>query len=84
MMMTVAYLYYKLTNEPKGELKTTLFKSRLITAIFYGCPNFLIFTVHLWAASWQNQQNGMCAQWRLRSEWASVQSDQSLRCALNG
>ena len=23
-----------------------------------------------WAASWQNQQNGMCAQWRLRSAWA--------------
>ena len=36
------------------------------------------------AASWQNQQNGMCAQWRLRSAWASAQSNQSLRCALNG
>ena len=33
-----------------------------------------------WAASWQNQQNGMCAQRRLRSAWASAQSDQSLRC----
>ena len=21
----------------------------------------------IWAASWQNQQNGLCAQWRLRS-----------------
>ena len=28
-------------------------------------------------ASWQNQQNDMCAQRRLRSAWASVQSDQS-------
>ena len=37
-----------------------------------------------WAASWQNQQNGMRAQRRLRSAWASAQSDQSLRCALNG
>ena len=27
-----------------------------------------------------NQQNGMCAQRRLRSAWASAQSDQSLRC----
>ena len=27
-----------------------------------------------------NQQNGLCAQWRLRSAWASAQSDQSLRC----
>ena len=26
--------------------------------------------------TWQNQQNGMCAQWRLRSAWA----DQSLCC----
>ena len=32
------------------------------------------------AASWQNQQNGMCAQQRLRSAWTSAQSDQSLRC----
>ena len=30
-----------------------------------------------WAASWQNQQNGMCAQRRLTSAWASAQSDQS-------
>ena len=30
-----------------------------------------------WAASWQNQQNGMCAQRRLRSAWPSAQSDQS-------
>ena len=27
-----------------------------------------------WAASWQNQQNGMCAEQRLRSAWASAQS----------
>ena len=33
-----------------------------------------------WAALWQNQQNGMCAQRRLRSDWASTQSDQRLRC----
>ena len=31
-------------------------------------------------ASWQNQQNCMCAHRRLRSAWASAQSDQSLRC----
>ena len=34
----------------------------------------------IWAASWQNQQNGMCSQRRHRSAWAFVQSDQSLRC----
>ena len=31
----------------------------------------------IWAATWQNQQTGMCAQQRLRSAWASPQSDQS-------
>ena len=30
------------------------------------------------ASARQNQQNGMCAQRRLRSAWASTQSDQSL------
>ena len=34
----------------------------------------------IWAASWQNQQNGMCAQRRLISAWTSAQSDQSFRC----
>ena len=34
----------------------------------------------IWATSWQNQQNDLCAQWNLRSAWASAQSDQSLRC----
>ena len=38
----------------------------------------------IWAVSWQNQQNDMCAQRRLRSAWASVQSAQSFRRALNG
>ena len=31
----------------------------------------------IWAVTWQNQQIGMCAQRRLRSAWASAQSDQS-------
>ena len=38
----------------------------------------------VWASAWQNQQNGMCTQRRLRSVWTSAQSDQSLRWALNG
>ena len=32
----------------------------------------------IWAATWQNQQSGRWAQWRLRSAWSSAQSDQSL------
>ena len=41
--------------------------------------NLADFSNLTWAASWQNQQYGLCAQWRLRSAWASAQSDQSLR-----
>ena len=33
-----------------------------------------------WAVSWQNQQNDLCAQQRLRSAWASAQFNQSLCC----
>ena len=40
----------------------------------------LAFQFIIWAASWLNQQNGMCTQQRLRSVRASTQSDQSLRC----
>ena len=32
----------------------------------------------IWVRAWQNQQNGMCAQRKLRSACASAQSDQSL------
>ena len=32
------------------------------------------------AASWQNQRNDLCTQWRLRSAAASTQSDQTFRC----
>ena len=38
----------------------------------------------IWAVSWQNQQNDMCAQRWLRSAEASAQSDQCLHCALSG
>ena len=34
-----------------------------------------------WATAWQNQQNNLCAQQRLKSAWASAQSDQSLLSA---
>ena len=48
------------------------------TAIY----TLLLSGFFIWAASWQNQQNDVCAQWRLRSAWASIQSDQRLCCAL--
>ena len=36
----------------------------------------------IWTGAGQTQQNDLCAQWRLRSAWASPQSDQSLLSAL--
>ena len=53
-----------------------------------GVPNETKGTINLnyhqlltkWAASWQNQQND-CAQQRLRSAWASTQTDRSSLCA---
>ena len=38
------------------------------------------FQYENWATAWQNQQNDLCTQRRLRSAWLSAQSDQSLRC----
>ena len=37
-----------------------------------------------WAASWQNQQNDLCAQRRLRSALAFTESDQSFHCPHEG
>ena len=43
-----------------------------------------MFIKSVWAEAWQNKQNDLCTQRRLRSDCASIQSDQSLRCALSG
>ena len=43
--------------------------------MLWGLPPLTVYT-----SKWQNLQNGSCAKWRLRSAWASAQSDQSLRC----
>ena len=51
---------------------------RSYRGIWFGCAirsqkvidsKSMVLTV-IWAASWQNQRNGMCAQQRLRSAWA--------------
>ena len=38
------------------------------------------FVFDIWATTWQNQQNGMCALRKLRSAWASAQFNQGLHC----
>ena len=44
---------------------------------------FIVFWIvyQIWATSCQNQQNDLCTQQRLRSAWASAQSDHSSLCA---
>ena len=40
----------------------------------YGINRFFYDLTHkfIWAIAWPNQQNDLCAQWRLRSAWASI------------
>ena len=45
------------------------------------CPLWPGDATMKWAAAWQNQQNGKCAQRRLGSAWAFTQPDQSSVCA---
>ena len=52
------------------------------TIIFVGIPKYisvnnilLVQSTNMRAISWQNHQNHLCTQWRLRSAWASAQSD---------
>ena len=43
------------------------------------CRNLSVHKA-IWVATWQNQQNDLCTQPRLRSAWASAQSHQSSPC----
>ena len=74
-------------------LSTRLFLHRLfqgtsfVAVLLCACVSGFICGVCfdiIWSSAWQNLQNGMCAQRRLRSAWTSAQSDQCLCCALNG
>ena len=40
---------------------------------------FLEKKIELWATAWQNQQNDLCAQQSLRSDWADAQSGPDIR-----
>ena len=46
--------------------------------VWYSLSGSLTSITKIWAAAWQNRQNDLCTQQRLRSTWASTQSDQSL------
>ena len=45
------------------------------------CQSLCFRVFFIWAASWQNQRNGMVAQRRLGSAWASAESNHSLHCS---
>ena len=63
------------------------FNARFYVQIVAICM-YILFLINIvrivlfmnWANSWQNQEYGICAQWRLRSACASAQYDQSLGC----
>ena len=70
----------------KPPLKISLFpitrsyqneKGRLVGKIFF-LPQRRLMNSKIWerAAAWQNQQNDLCTQRRLKSGWASTLSDQ--------
>ena len=71
IFVTVFVLFYTALSSPTG-WKGDWLLCRL---------SICMFTI--WAASRQNQQN-YCTPSQDRSAWACAQSDQSLRCALNG
>ena len=47
---------------------------RLIFGNIFSVSEHTLLIMKIRATSWQNQQNGMCTQRRLRSAWASVSS----------
>ena len=56
----------------------------LLSSRWHWC---LFIPEFIWATTWQNQQSEaktQITQRRLRSAWATAQSDQSLRCVLSG
>ena len=60
-------------------------ESSLFAHIIYGARGSAklsheIVQINMKTWAWQNHQHGLCAQRRLRSAWASAQSDWSLRC----
>ena len=50
-------------------------------AVTLSSHEILSHSKYTWATSWQNPTEWLCAQRRLRSAWASAQSDQSSLCA---
>ena len=49
-------------------------------AMIYSCASSCASTILFEPPHHKTNKNGLCAQGRLRSAWASAQSDQSLRC----
>ena len=69
-------------HKPHADVVYLLQTCVTVTILLHFCTTPAIFSLQvapgvftIWAPSWQNQQNGMCTQWRLRSAWASTQSD---------
>ena len=74
------FLYYaQITSDNIFSTKKNNKKTAVDETIVRKSRNMKLFDVIV-ATAWQNQQNDLCTQRRLRSALASAQSDQSLRC----
>ena len=65
---------YSLVKMGHEIIPTIILSLVFIESIFLFWHNAMEFPSLIWAATWQNQQNGMCTQQRLRSAWAFAQS----------
>ena len=76
MLKLVSKIYHISYRDSSYSYRYWVWETQIL---FLHFRNISIKTVwwYIWATSLQNQRNGMCAQQRLRSAWASVQSDQS-------
>ena len=59
-----------------------LINTTLTLLTFYTLGFFHVLIKFIWARAQQNQQNDLCAQWRLGLACASTKSNQSSLCAL--
>ena len=64
---------------PHAHIKIELFPSCIISSVLYICRRRNLTTWNM-SRLMTKPTKWLCAQRRLRSSWASAQSDQSLRC----
>ena len=82
MLLLQCILSRRTTKPTQRHLHSTAVAMAIIEVLI--CSSSSSSSNASWAGARQNQQNDICALQRLRSAWASTQSNKLLRCALNG